>query len=54
LLIKILLVVFIVLLLFGASRLPALARSFGQSIGEFKKGLKELEEHPDDKTNSQT
>jgi sec-independent protein translocase protein TatA len=54
LLIKILLVVFIVLLLFGASRLPSLARSFGQSIGEFKKGLKELEEHPDDKTNSQT
>ena len=26
----------VVLLLFGATRLPALARSFGQSITEFK------------------
>ena len=49
LLIKLLLVVLIVLLLFGASRLPSIARAFGQSLGEFKKGLKELEEHPDDK-----
>jgi sec-independent protein translocase protein TatA len=37
----------IVLLLFG-SRLPALARSLGQSIVEFKKGMKELEDHSDD------
>lgn len=34
----------IVLLLFG-SRLPSLARSLGQSIIEFKKGMKELEDH---------
>jgi sec-independent protein translocase protein TatA len=37
----------IVLLLFG-SRLPTLARSLGQSIVEFKKGMKELEDHSDD------
>lgn len=37
----------IVLLLFG-SRLPALAKSLGQSIVEFKKGMKELENHSDD------
>ena len=29
----------IVLVLFGASRLPALARSIGQSAKEFRKGL---------------
>lgn len=32
----------IALLLFG-SRLPTLARSFGQSIVEFKKGMKDTE-----------
>jgi sec-independent protein translocase protein TatA len=31
----------IFLLLFGATKLPALARSLGKSAGEFKKGLKE-------------
>lgn len=38
---------FVVLLIFG-NRLPQLARSFGQSIVEFKKGVNELEEKPDD------
>lgn len=33
----------IALLLFG-SRLPSLARSFGQSVVEFKKGMKEIKE----------
>ena len=37
----------IALLLFG-TRLPTLARSLGQSIVEFKKGMKELEDHSDD------
>ena len=31
----------IILLLFGATKLPALARSLGLSIFEFKKGMKE-------------
>ncbi|MEX0611179.1 MAG: twin-arginine translocase TatA/TatE family subunit [Pirellulales bacterium] len=35
----------VVLLLFGGSRLPALARSLGQSIVEFKKGVKEIGDH---------
>lgn len=39
-----LLVIFlIVILLFGAHKLPALARSSGLAIGEFKKGRKEIE-----------
>lgn len=29
--------------LFGAKRLPELGRGLGQSIGEFKKGVKDLE-----------
>jgi sec-independent protein translocase protein TatA len=37
----------IILLLFS-SRLPTLARSLGQSIIEFKKGVKELENSSDD------
>jgi sec-independent protein translocase protein TatA len=31
----------IVLLLFGGSRLPALMRSLGQSVTEFKKGTRD-------------
>ena len=35
------LIVFVGLLLFGAKRLPELAKSIGQSINAFKAGLKE-------------
>lgn len=41
--IQVAIVLLIVLLLFG-SRLPALARSLGQSITEFKKGVKGIED----------
>jgi sec-independent protein translocase protein TatA len=37
-------ILFIVLLLFGAKRLPELARSLGSSARELRKGLKEGEE----------
>jgi len=39
----------IILLLFGASRLPTLARSMGKSVSEFKKGIREGEEEDKDK-----
>lgn len=39
----ILIFLLIVLLLFGAGRLPTIARSLGRSIGEFKKGREEGE-----------
>ena len=48
---KIILIVAIVLLLFGSSRLPSLARAFGQSIIEFKRGMKEIEGPPDETSN---
>ena len=38
---EILLIALVILLLFGASRLPKLGRSMGQSIRGFKKGLNE-------------
>ncbi len=34
-------VLFIVVLLFGASRIPKLARGLGEGVSEFKKGMKE-------------
>jgi sec-independent protein translocase protein TatA len=38
---ELLLVLAIVVLLFGATKLPKLARSMGQSVNEFKKGMNE-------------
>ncbi len=40
---ELIIVLALVLLLFGASKLPELARSMGKSIGEFKKARKESE-----------
>ncbi|MDD5291740.1 MAG: twin-arginine translocase TatA/TatE family subunit [Candidatus Omnitrophica bacterium] len=37
-------ILLIVLLLFGAARLPEIARSLGKSIKEFKKAMKDNEE----------
>ena len=44
---QLLIVLLIVLLLFG-NRLPSLARSLGQSLNEFKRGMKEIEDKSDD------
>jgi sec-independent protein translocase protein TatA len=46
----------IVLILFGAKRLPEMARSMGQGIKEFKKGLREVDEdeEPESKQQSQS
>jgi sec-independent protein translocase protein TatA len=40
---ELLVVLLIVLLLFGAKRLPEIARGLGKSIHEFKRGIKEVE-----------
>lgn len=37
-------ILLIVVLLFGANKLPKLARSSGQAMGEFKKGREEIED----------
>jgi sec-independent protein translocase protein TatA len=41
---EIILIVAVLFLLFGASRLPQLAKSLGQSRKAFKEGLREAEE----------
>ncbi len=38
---EILIILVILLLLFGAKKLPELSRSIGKSLGEFKKGQRE-------------
>ncbi len=38
---ELIIILFVVLLLFGAPRLPKLARSLGQASKEFKEGLSE-------------
>jgi len=39
---ELLIILVIVLVLFGANRLPDLARSLGSSMKEFKKGMNEV------------
>ena len=40
---ELILILFVCLLLFGAGRLPEIARQLGKAINEFKKSLKEGE-----------
>ena len=41
---EILLIVLVILLLFGPSQIPKMARGFGQAIREFKKAQREIGE----------
>ena len=45
---EIILILFILLLLFGAKRLPELGQSLGKGIREFKRGLNEIKEDLDE------
>lgn len=40
---EITLILLVVLLLFGAKKIPEVMRSFGKGIKEFKKGMKEIQ-----------
>jgi len=40
---EIILIVLVILLLFGAKKIPELARGLGKGMSEFKKGLKDVE-----------
>ena len=41
---ELLIILAVAVLLFGANKIPALARSSGQAMGEFKRGRQEIEE----------
>jgi sec-independent protein translocase protein TatA len=53
---ELLIVLFVLVLLFGANKIPKLARSTGQAMGEFQRGRNEIEEeleemqNPDDES----
>ncbi|HZL72782.1 MAG TPA: twin-arginine translocase TatA/TatE family subunit [Planctomycetota bacterium] len=43
---ELIIILVIVLLLFGSTKIPQIMRGMGQGIGEFKKGIKEGNEEP--------
>ena len=45
---ELLIILFVMVLLFGASRIPELGRSLGSGIREFKSGLRAVEEEEDE------
>lgn len=54
---ELLVILFVILLLFGARKLPELSRSLGRSLSEFKKGREEgarLASGDDDETSTKS
>lgn len=49
---EILLIVLIIVVLFGARRIPELMKGMGQGIREFKHGMKDSDEEPKDQPTS--
>lgn len=50
---ELIIILVIILVLFGASKIPQLARGLGKGVSEFKKGLKEGEDETKNKDQSQ-
>ena len=47
---QMLIIVALIILLFGAKRIPTMMRSIGQSVTEFKKGISDADDPDDDDT----
>jgi sec-independent protein translocase protein TatA len=41
---EVLLILLIIILLFGARKIPEIARGLGRSVSEFKKGIRDVDE----------
>lgn len=50
---ELIIILLILLLLFGATRLPKLSRSIGQSAGELQKGFKQGLDNKEEKKDNQ-
>lgn len=48
---EMLIILLVLVLLFGANKIPKLARSTGEAMGEFKKGREEIEEELNEAAN---
>ena len=48
---EILIILFIILLLFGAKKLPELAKGLGKGVNEFKKASKQIKDEVDKSIN---
>ena len=49
---ELIVILIVLMLLFGAQRLPEIGKAFGKTIQEFKKGAKEALEEPKEKHKS--
>ncbi|HUI30689.1 MAG TPA: twin-arginine translocase TatA/TatE family subunit [Candidatus Acidoferrales bacterium] len=47
---KILLIVLVLVIFFGAKRIPEIAQSLGKGVKEFKKAVKDIREDPEKKS----
>lgn len=53
-LMEILLILGVLILIFGASQIPKIARSLGEGLKELKKGIKEAKEMDEEDNNKNT
>ena len=51
---ELLIILLVLVLLFGANKIPKLARSTGQAMGEFRKGREQVEEELKDMQDGET
>ncbi len=50
---ELVLIFLVILLLFGAKRIPEILRSFGEGVKEFKKGMSNLNDNSNNQQNNQ-
>jgi len=50
---ELILILLILLILFGAKRLPEIGRALGKSLAEFKKGMQEAKEEMKDSSHNE-